>query len=280
MIKAIQDVLAERQRQKEKKGFTESRDDNYLPGVLSQAGAAYAVSVSALPDAKRRAERLWPWQHVAKYLKPTPKDPRASLVKAAALILAEIERIDRAGGQPEEPQRLFFASDISGGFDTYKTAEEARAEAADRIPHYLDDGWDEEVTTVCWGEVFGQAIMVDKRPAPKGSDFNYVCDYVLSDDHGKPPASALKAFSQPMQPIELDAHGVMRFKDNAIVRKLLDHASPLGMSMNDIALLDVSDEDRMQFAQLIGYSVSGYGSLSYVSDESYEQAVMAQPEGE
>ena len=28
----------------------------------------------------------------------------------------------------------------------------------------------------------------------------------------------------------------------------------------------------MQFAQLIGYSVSGYGELSYVSEASYEAA--------
>lgn len=100
---AAADVLAERQRQKESKGYTERRDDNYLPGVLNLAGAAYAVSVSTLPDAKRRAERLWPWPDAGKYLKSSPKEPRAAMVKAGALILAEIERIDRAaGGQVED----------------------------------------------------------------------------------------------------------------------------------------------------------------------------------
>ncbi|WP_147402987.1 hypothetical protein [Enterobacter sp. R1(2018)] len=102
---AVADVLAERQRQKESKGYTERRDDNYLPGVLNLAGAAYAVSVSALPDAMRRAQRLWPWPDAGKYLKSSPKEPRAALVKAGALILAEIERIDRAaGGTVEEEQ--------------------------------------------------------------------------------------------------------------------------------------------------------------------------------
>ena len=96
LSRAIADIIAERQRQKEKKGYTESRDDNYLPGVLNLAGAAYAVHASLLPDAKRRAERLWPWRDAGKYLNASSKDPRSSLVKAAALITAEIERIDRA----------------------------------------------------------------------------------------------------------------------------------------------------------------------------------------
>jgi len=33
-----------------------------------------------------------------------------------------------------------------------------------------------------------------------------------------------------------------------------------------------NDEEREQFAQLIGYSVSGFGDLSYVSDETFETA--------
>jgi hypothetical protein len=74
----------------------------------------------------------------------------------------------------------------------------------------------------------------------------------------------------PMQPIEPDAHGVMRFKANAIVRHLLEtHPTE---SMNTIALGRFSREDREQFAQLIGYSVSGAGDLSYVSRELIEAA--------
>lgn len=42
--------------------------------------------------------------------------------------------------------------------------------------------------------------------------------------------------------------------------------------MNDLACMEFSQEDREQFAQLIGYSLSGYGDLSYVSDESYDAA--------
>lgn len=67
-----------------------------------------------------------------------------------------------------------------------------------------------------------------------------------------------------MQPVEYDAEGTIRFKKNAIVRFLLD-AGP--HDMNFIALLPVSDDDRTQFAQLIGYSVSGAGDLPYFDRE-------------
>jgi hypothetical protein len=46
--------------------------------------------------------------------------------------------------------------------------------------------------------------------------------------------------------------------------------------MNKLALMKFSDEDREQFAQLIGYSLSGFSELSYVTDKTYKTAV-AQP---
>lgn len=63
----------------------------------------------------------------------------------------------------------------------------------------------------------------------------------------------------PMQPIVM-VNGVARFKENVLVRYLLDHG---GIDLNRLALVKCSREDRAQLAQLIGYSVSGYGDLSY-----------------
>ncbi len=65
----------------------------------------------------------------------------------------------------------------------------------------------------------------------------------------------------PMQPIVMATDKVIRFQANAIVRWLLDVG---GMDMNTIAQTSFAREDREQFAQLIGYSVSGYGELPYV----------------
>ena len=58
----------------------------------------------------------------------------------------------------------------------------------------------------------------------------------------------------PMQNIIIDKKGIARFQENAMVVYLLNKG---GIDMNNLAMLDFSDEDRMQFAQLIGYSVCG-----------------------
>jgi hypothetical protein len=81
----------------------------------------------------------------------------------------------------------------------------------------------------------------------------------------------------PLQPVVEDAQGTKRFKANDVVQYLLDHG---GMDMNDLARLHFSNEDREQFAQLIGYSLSGFAELSYVSDEAVEAAqAMAEDPG-
>lgn len=89
-----------------------------------------------------------------------------------------------------------------------------------------------------------------------------------------------KAYKLPMQPLAIDAHGTLRFKENPIVRKLLDYATEHGYGLNEIALDEFEAEDQMQLAQLIGYSLSGYGTLSYVTDESYDRAAAAAPQQE
>ncbi len=78
----------------------------------------------------------------------------------------------------------------------------------------------------------------------------------LMDEETGEPSTEL-----PMQPIEMDSGGIIRFKGNGIVRYLLD-AGPF--DLNQIAVLpNITREEASQFAQLIGYSVSGYGDLSY-----------------
>jgi len=75
--------------------------------------------------------------------------------------------------------------------------------------------------------------------------------------------------NHPIQPLYKDKHGSIRFKKNAMVRFLLDTSQH---DMNNLAIIDFSDDDREQFAQLIGYSLGGFGELSYVSDETYDKA--------
>lgn len=68
----------------------------------------------------------------------------------------------------------------------------------------------------------------------------------------------------PMQPIK-DS----RFIQNRIVHTLLE-LSPI--DMNEIAVMNFTQQERIQFAQLIGYSLDGFGELSYVDDEAYDTA--------
>lgn len=90
MTKAAADVLAERRRQIEAEGWTPDHDDEHDNGSMALAAAAYAAEAGGLGYMQSR--KLFPWND--NWWKP--KDPRRNLIKAGALILAEIERLDRA----------------------------------------------------------------------------------------------------------------------------------------------------------------------------------------
>jgi len=78
----IDEIAAERARQINEEGHTPERDDQYQSDELSRAAACYALHRS-FPD--------WPWSYA--WWKPTTE--RRDLIKAAALIVAEIKRLDR-----------------------------------------------------------------------------------------------------------------------------------------------------------------------------------------
>lgn len=72
-----------------------------------------------------------------------------------------------------------------------------------------------------------------------------------------------------MQPLLRDEHGTVRFRENKIVRYLLDEGP---FDLQKLAVLPFDREDHEQFAQLIGYSVSGLGELPYVSSATCKKA--------
>ena len=75
------------------------------------------------------------------------------------------------------------------------------------------------------------------------------------------------ARKNPMQPIVFDADGAPRFKRNAIVRALLDHGRRTDFDLDRIAEMEFTQDDRCQFAQLIGYGLSSYLELEYVAGQ-------------
>ena len=97
---AWRDVLAERQRQISEEGWDDIHDDMNDRGELAQAAACYALSGTPADEAvfihgrwKDPRGLFWPHSWDKEWWKPT--DRRRDLVKAGALILAEIERLDR-----------------------------------------------------------------------------------------------------------------------------------------------------------------------------------------
>ena len=99
-----------------------------------------------------------------------------------------------------------------------------------------------------------------------------------------------KSDPPPMQPVVEDAHGTLRFRENALIRYIVDHAgdgvhpgaqpvpgipgtSAIDPSadkpdIGELMSMDFPQADKEQFAQLMGYSVAGYHELSFVSAES------------
>lgn len=88
-LRVLNDVLSERARQ-ESKGYDEEHDDRYTTNELARAAIVYALSGDGVKTSLGR--KMYPWPE------GTFKDEgrRANLIKAAALLVAEIERMDRA----------------------------------------------------------------------------------------------------------------------------------------------------------------------------------------
>lgn len=108
-MSAIDEIMAERARQIAK-GYDAAHDDRHTDGSIARAAGAYALhgkTVLALmgppsrPLLTRQADPKywWPWSEEAYQ----PGTDRERLIKAAALIVAEIERLDRSAPPSTQP---------------------------------------------------------------------------------------------------------------------------------------------------------------------------------
>ena len=68
-----------------------------------------------------------------------------------------------------------------------------------------------------------------------------------------------------------------RFVGNKIVKYLRDHS---GINMTELRMLEFDTEDREQFVQLLGYSLSTYSELDYVTDTAYQKAIFLEEKPE
>jgi hypothetical protein len=91
----IEEIATERRRQIEAEGWTPEHDDEHANGEMARAAACYATGrqiIEGGPTHFDNIAHLWPWSD--QWWKPSA-DPRRNYIKAAALLVAEIERHDR-----------------------------------------------------------------------------------------------------------------------------------------------------------------------------------------
>ena len=96
MAQAFYDLLAERLRQVDDEGWSPEHDDQHAVGELAKAAGCYAWIAGQSDELRLIFDApppTWPSNWGSDWWKPT--DRRRDLVKAGALILAEIERLDR-----------------------------------------------------------------------------------------------------------------------------------------------------------------------------------------
>lgn len=84
----IDEIVAERKRQIHDKGYTLENDDAYTNNELIDAAIAYCTSAKKETAA---AKECWPWS--LEHFKPS--EDRRDIIKAIALLMAEVDRLDR-----------------------------------------------------------------------------------------------------------------------------------------------------------------------------------------
>lgn len=93
----IMAIIAERFRQVDVEGWTTDHDDRHAYGEMAKAAAAYALQAARYqsPHDRRGTDypmSWWPWER--RWWKP--RSATRDLERAGALIVAELERLDRA----------------------------------------------------------------------------------------------------------------------------------------------------------------------------------------
>ncbi|UPG89293.1 hypothetical protein L2Y96_18110 [Luteibacter aegosomaticola] len=87
-------IRLERDRQKACEGWTAEGDSTYRNDELVRAAACYALYNTDFRDLALVADSLWPW-HLSWW---KPRDRRENLIRAGALIAAELDRMAAAEG--------------------------------------------------------------------------------------------------------------------------------------------------------------------------------------
>lgn len=134
MKTGIELIAAERARQITTEGFTAAHDAMHARGELHDAAASYMLAaINCGHPAMQIPPREWPW--APSWWKPAP-DPVRNLVKAAALLAAEIDRLTA----PEEAAAAALVELRREPIDFDAIARESGVEAG-TLYHAAAFGW-------------------------------------------------------------------------------------------------------------------------------------------
>jgi hypothetical protein len=214
---AARDVLAERQRQISVEGWAPEHDDKYSERQLAYAAACYAA------ESPQLNEVVWPWP--SHWWKPTTY--RRNLVKAGALILAEIERLDRIAARPTDEATIGGIIPHGCGYPYCggtapecatcgkRKAEPATADDEVLLPHWLQAPADEpppkdfrrldatahssNVARAAFLAYGGKAFDWDTRSEAHISDWTRVVNAVLTADRAERKPVAWRQWSTKWQ---------------------------------------------------------------------------------
>jgi hypothetical protein len=120
---------------------------------------------------------------------------------------------------------------------------------------------------IMYSDTITQSMWLDWQAAQPAIPVN------IDVPHYKQDIAELKAelAKYPLQPM-IDS----RFEANPIIDHMLNY-----FDLNKVSIWcqqnDIDNKYQEQLAQLIGYSLGGYGDLSYVSDETYDMADEGEP---
>jgi len=194
------EIHDERIRQITEEGYSLEHDDELRHGELAAAAATYASYPGML------VRGLWPFRNP-----PKVKDTRRNLVRAAALLVAEIERLDRLSENGSEimPERKIpwreglqtdsFIFRLSKDFKEFnlkvivehkvlesgETSTDVRTGNDDFIPEKFRDWY-------FGGSTWKRGVKVDIDKLAKGFVANYLKDYYVLSENGWIPTTFWK----------------------------------------------------------------------------------------
>ncbi len=226
------------------------------------------------PDEERR--------YIEQQRESRERDKQQVTTQPAFGLMGEGELMDTCGALYQKVKnaehRADFLQDLANSHEQGMLERQGKIEALEKEQDALLStvaGLDSEVRRL--RNKVNQLVQ-QKQPRKEVVDYKHVCDDLMRDysiaviEYGQESdeAVAIEAEIQSQahfnphvqQEITFDEHGRLRFRKNHLIERLVNEAGN-GQGLNYICSFSSSVEDQAQLAQLIGYSVDGYQSLSY-----------------